>query len=338
MAQPAPSSPEPPPDADAYRGPVVVIGASAGGIGALRRLVGALPADFDVPIVVVVHVASSVSALPQIIARHTPLEVCHPTDGHPLRPGHVLVAPPDRHLVLEDHRVRVTTGPRENGFRPSVDALFRSAASDVGPELVAIVLSGMLDDGAYGLRVVSRRGGVGVVQDPDTADFPDMPRAAVEAGGASLVLDIDEIASHLSDVPSLLARHGSGPADISTDAGAGSGELSPFICPNCGGSLWEHDDESVLRFQCRTGHAYSPESLLDVQAAALDDALWGAYRALLERVAMAERLAGRFSDRGMGRSGERWRDIAAEAQRRAATLNELLTSHPSAGTVDPAAT
>lgn len=298
----------------------MAIGGSAGGIQALTELVSHLPAALHVPIVVVVHAAPGPSVLPLILQRAGRLPAVHAIDGQVLEPGCIVVAPPDRHLVVDGSTVRLSSGPRENGYRPSVDTLFRSVADSFGGAAFAIVLSGMLDDGAYGARVVRRSGGTVLVQRPETAQFPDMPQAAIDAGGASLVLTIEEIGEAIGSIRPGGARPTGGVA-----AGAEpTGEVSSYVCPNCGGALWEHDDDELLRFRCRTGHAYSPESLMEVNGQALDDALWGAYRALLERAALARRMSDRFASLGLQQSSERWHDVGREAGRRADTLTQAL--------------
>jgi two-component system, chemotaxis family, protein-glutamate methylesterase/glutaminase len=314
-----------------WDGPVVAIGASAGGVDALRQLVSRLPAELDVPILVAVHSGAGPSVLPELLERAGALPAAHAIERQALVPGRIFVAPPDRHLVVDGPIVRVTSGPRENGHRPSVDTLFRSVAHSFGSETVAVVLSGMLDDGAYGARVVRRCDGTVLVQRPDTALFPSMPQAAIDAGGVSAIVTVSEIAEHIDACGEQRRRgvrvHEAGgreEAPGSLIPGQPQGVVSSYVCPNCGGALWEHDSGGLLRFQCRTGHTYSPESLVDVNALALDDALWGAYRALLERSDLAQHLSERFVTQGIERSADRWSDIADEASRRAAILWSAL--------------
>jgi len=179
---------------------IIVVGASAGGVQALCSLVHGLPADLAAAIFVVLHVpAGGTSVLPAILKRSGPLEAVHPADRDPIRHGRIYVAPPDRHLLVHNGFVRVLRGPRENGARPAVDPLFRTAASVYGPRVAAVVLSGNLDDGAAGVLEVKERGGIVVVQDPCEAAFAGMPRTTIEHSRVDHCLT-------LADIPGLLVR------------------------------------------------------------------------------------------------------------------------------------
>jgi two-component system, chemotaxis family, protein-glutamate methylesterase/glutaminase len=159
---------------------LVVIGASAGGVETLRRVVADLPADLPAAVCIVVHVArASPSALGSILGRAGPLPCRAATDGEPLCRGEILVAPPDRHLEIEDGHVRVTTAPADHGHRPSVDVLFRSASRALDGRVVGVVLTGMQNDGTAGLVVIKAGGGATVVQDPAEALYPAMPASAL---------------------------------------------------------------------------------------------------------------------------------------------------------------
>lgn len=320
---------------------LVVIGASAGGIDAIRQVLQGLPAGLPAAVAVVVHLSPlSHGGIADALAKGSAIPVTLAQDGVELRPGHALVAPPDRHLVVERARACVTTGPRENGFRPAVDTLFRSAARHWGDRAVGVVLSGMLDDGAFGLRSIVNAGGVGLVQDPATALHGDMPRAAIAAGGATAVHPLAGLPGAIATAAGLSVSEEGPMATVSKDEPVSDdepvvdseeidGEMIPAVCPSCGGNLWEQGSDGgtggpAIQYRCRTGHRFSPDSLVEIQGTEVEDALWGAYRALLERADTTRRLATRFSHGGMERSQRRWTDIADEAERRAKVLRTVL--------------
>lgn len=321
---------------------VVLVGASAGGVEALRTLVAGLPADLPATVLVVLHVPPTGSnALAAILDRSGPLPARAAEHGGALRHGEVVVAVPDRHLLLTDDHVALTSGPRENGHRPAVDTLFRSAARAVGPRAIGVVLTGALDDGAAGLVALRAQGGTGVVQDPGDALYDGMPRAALEAARPEHVVP-------LADLPGLLVRlvHEQAPArpssagddrmreevamaefDLRPLAGDDHpGEPSGYSCPDCSGVLWRIEDHGLLRFRCRVGHAWSPGSLQDQQTSELDGALWMALRSLEERAALAREMAVRAREAGHGLTASRFTDRAVETGDAARTIRRLLTS------------
>jgi two-component system chemotaxis response regulator CheB len=177
---------------------LIVIGASAGGLEAAQQLVRALPSDLKATVLLVLHTSvRSGSQLPQILERAGPLPASHPEDGERIRKGHIYIAPPDYHMLVEDGRVRVVQGPRENLHRPAIDPLFRSAAVTAGRRVIGVVLTGLLDDGTSGLMVVKAHGGTAIVQDPATAMFDSMPKHALEQVPDAKVLPLEEIGAEL---------------------------------------------------------------------------------------------------------------------------------------------
>jgi two-component system, chemotaxis family, protein-glutamate methylesterase/glutaminase len=332
--------------------PVVVIGASAGGVSVLGQLMAMLPDDLPVAVLVVLHVnPSGTSVLPEILSRAGVLPVAHATNGEPLCAGVVRVAPPDHHLVVAGDHLEVTKGPRENGHRPAIDPLFASAARSRGASVLGVVLSGTLDDGVAGLRSIHDAGGITVVQDPDEAQFPAMPLAALAAGVVDHVLEVGDIAKLIceldmepapvvssapgSEIPDAPDRYG----DIDQVTDAPVSPSSIFTCPSCGGPLHiEQPDARVATagvatagpeivgvetYACRVGHRYATESLLEAQDRVLDDALWAAYRSLREQADLCRRVAARL-DWSAARASA-YRRAAEHAERRARVLHSLLT-------------
>ena len=321
---------------------LVVVGASAGGVEALKSLTSLLPADLPATVLVALHLPPSArSYLPEILGRTCALPVRTARDGMVLSPGEVVVAHPDAHLLVIDGRVVLGRGPKENGSRPSHDAMLRAAAPAREPRVVGAVLTGLLDDGAAGLSVVHRYGGLCLVQDPDEADFPSMPTAALRAVPDARSLPLQALAEEvvravdeappppravpeeqwqrdLAELESALGR-----PPVLPD-GSPTGEPSPYGCPDCHGVLNTVPDATVLRFRCRTGHAWSAESLVAQQDGDVEDALWMALRVLEERAEMSRRLADMATSAGRGWSSEHFLSRAKDADRSAELLRAVL--------------
>ncbi len=323
---------------------IIVIGASTGGVEALTELTRALPPDLPAAVFIVLHLSpQGPSYLPKILDRACALPVVPATDGEPIEPGRIYVAPPDLHLLVQPGRVGLVRGPRENRHRPAVDPLFRSAAVAYGSRVVAVVLSGSLDDGTAGLRAVKSRGGLAVVQDPEEALYPGMPLHAVEGDHPDLVLPVAEIGKALTELAERPAHdHEAGgdavsdeieaelewahPDLASEESDPPLGRPSGYTCPECHGELWELQDGGLVRFRCRVGHAFSSESLVSVQSRDVEQALWTAFRALEERAALCRKLAGRATERQHRHSARHFERQAADAEQRAQLLRGLLHS------------
>src|SRR4051812_18934534 len=180
---------------------IFVIGASAGGVEALMRLGRGLPPDFPGAVFVVLHLPTGApSVLPRLLSRAGPVPAVHPSAGESIEQGRIYVAPPDRHLLIVDGRVHLALGPRENGHRPAIDPLFRTAARSYGRRVVGIVLSGALDDGSAGLSAIKMRGGLAVVQHPEDALFASMPNNAMAYVAVDHVLSADDIGLRLREL------------------------------------------------------------------------------------------------------------------------------------------
>lgn len=337
----------------------VAVAASAGGVEALQRFVEELPEDFPLVVMVVLHIPpTGTSVLPQILSRAGKLPARHARDGEKLAPGVILVAPPDRHLVVEDGRALTPRGPRESGHRPSADTLLRSVATNCGRRGAGVVLSGTMDDGAAGLKAIRMVGGLALVQSPEEATFPGMPLAAIEEDDPNLVGTVQELvaalvkwADHLVDEDEAPRRetvtvdqneHGvTAPAAASNpgariedaigredDGGRSQADdITPFTCPECGGTLWMRTELGAERLRCRVGHSFSLQSLLIGKQDALEAALWAAIVALEERRDVTRRILSRVEDAGATRRAEHYRRQADETSKMVemlrATIEEL---------------
>jgi two-component system chemotaxis response regulator CheB len=319
---------------------IVVVGTSSGGIEALRTIVAALPEDFPVAVCVVMHTAPEApGVLPDILGRASRLVAVHPRDGERLKAGRIYVAPPDYHLVLEPGRLRVTKGPKENRFRPAIDPLFRSAAQVFGPGAIGVILTGSLDDGTSGLDVIKRLGGIAIVQDPEDALYPSMPRSAIAHVTVDHVVQLGEIAPLLTDLtnPSQEpATAGPVPEEVEievkiaksenpVDAGLERiGEPSPFACPECHGVLLRFKDGKRIRFRCHTGHAYSADSLVAAVNEGVEDALWNAVRALEEAGLLLNSMAAQYPGETDQADVRRLMERADEARKHSSAVRQLL--------------
>jgi two-component system chemotaxis response regulator CheB len=319
---------------------LVVIGASAGGVGFLQRLVERLPHGFGAAVFVAMHLPTGVrSMLPAILERAGSLKASHAQNGARYHPGHIYVAPPGLHLTLENNRMRVSRGAREHGVRPAIDPLFRSAALAAGPRVIGVVLSGLLDDGTVGLREIKKAGGVAIVQEPAETPFPAMPESALAHVNVDYCLPSAEIGELLDNLVASAdaadAASGGGDATLEhevkgltmhEDEREHPGEPSPYSCPECGGVLWEIKDGEILRFRCRVGHAYTSETLTGDQASTVEHALWTALRALEEQAAVRRRIADRARRQGHLTTAEKFARRVSELETQAQTVRDLLMS------------
>jgi two-component system, chemotaxis family, protein-glutamate methylesterase/glutaminase len=328
---------------------IVLIGASAGGVQAISRVVAELPRDLRASVFVVLHISRGRSMLPEILSRASRLPAAHPTDGEPVQYGRIYIAPPDNHMLVENGRVRAVRTANENGLRPALDPLFRSAARAYGPRVIAVVLTGTLDDGTAGAAAVKLGGGVTIAQDPDEAFAPGMPASAVNAGFIDHVLPLrdipiritalvheDAVGTPQSDAPVL---HGKEPdletPSLPSHAEDRPGRPSVFTCPFCHGTLWEAHENGLVRFRCRVGHIYSPESMLAAQTDDVDRALWVALRTVEERAALSHRLAERGRQRGQTSVDAAFTARADASEREASLIRELLHRRSGGGQTGP---
>ncbi|MDF2978905.1 MAG: hypothetical protein K0S40_3633 [Actinomycetospora sp.] len=324
---------------EAHGPPVVIgIGASAGGVEALLRVAEGLEPDLPATVLVVLHQpAEAPTVLPQLLDRRSALPVRHGRQGDELAPGTVLVAPPDHHLLVADGRLEVTRGPKENGHRPAIDPLFRSLALEIGPGAVGCVLSGLLDDGAAGLLALVRHGGTAVVQDPEDALYPSMPRAALGQVPGAVVGPATEMGATFSQLarrpvlgsrrPSRRLAHevaASRARTVVDDPDMPDGPPAGLVCPDCSGPLYDLSEDNMLRYRCRVGHAWSEQSLSSQQDAGIERALFTALQALEDKADLQHRIARSSSTRGSTRFAARARETAHDALHSAALIRDLL--------------
>lgn len=340
---------------------LIAVGTSAGGVEALLYLAKHFPADLPATVLVTIHLASRFrSSLDEILGRAGPLPASFATDGMPLRKGHIYVAPPDRHLLIEQDKVRLGTGPRENNARPAIDPMLRSTAVCCCGRSIGVVLTGTLGDGASGLWAVGQCGGTTVVQDPHGAAFPEMPQNALNRLRPDHVVALEQMPALLTSLAHQPAAESQAlPASVRAEvefARNGDstmtvmdriGRRSVLSCPDCQGVMWEIDEGNLTRFRCHVGHTYTAELMNLALDENLRRALGSAQRGLEERVALAEKLHRQAQEWGHYSLAENWlskmRDYEAEmrvirdAIRRmeAIAAKEELDSAESAGNAKP---
>jgi len=319
---------------------IVVIGGSSGAIEAMRVIARGLPAGFPAPVCMVVHMSpESPGTLDSILSQGAQVPCASAVTGARLRDGHIYVAPPDHHLLVEPGALRLSKGPRENRCRPAVDPLFRSAAQVYGAGVIGVVLTGNLDDGTAGLWTIKRLGGVTIVQDPNEALFPSMPASALQHVPVDHVVPVQEIAPLLARL--LLSPAGGetpdpAPASLevemkiaagqnAVDAGVEQiGEPSRFACPECHGVLLRMKEGGPSRFRCHTGHAYSAGSLVAAVNNGVEEALWAAVRSLEESALLMQQLSAPGQDEPTpGHAGE-YREQGLAAHRHSEMVRQVL--------------
>lgn len=319
---------------------IVVIGGSAGGVDAMRRICEGLPGDFPAAVFVVIHISqTSRSIMPELLSRAGSLPAKHPVDGEPIHRRTIYVAPPDMHMLLRPGVVTLRRGPHENRTRPAIDPLFRSAAVAYRSRVIGVVLSGLLDDGCAGLIAIKSCGGLCVVQEPGDATWPEMPRNA-------LAHDHIDHCVPVAKLPALLGKLVQQPAgpmppiprNLILEASIAAqeapmvpeppqlGRPSRLSCPQCGGVLNGVLEQGSTRFRCQIGHAFTAEALLAAQDDELEKAMASALRMHRERVVLFRRMQEKSEAQAMPHAAARWRAGADESEQAARVIGDALTS------------
>ena len=324
---------------------MIAIGGSAGALEPLTTLVRRLPRQLPAALFVVLHTSpESNGCLPQILERNGSLPARFPQPGERIEHGVIYVAPPNQHLLVSDGAVITADGPRENGFRPAIDPLFRSLAKSYPQRTIGVVLSGALDDGMFGLMAIKEAGGLAIVQHPYEALVPSMPLAAIQNVEVDKIVRAEEIASLLAEevwkdglaesaayemLEPAAAERDISLATISSDRpGLFEGPPSHFTCPECGGSLWEIRQGPLSRYRCHTGHGFTPQTLLFEQTAQLEAALWSAVRTFGDRASLHRCLARQAEERQMMSVAETYEAKAVEEDAKAETIRRVLAPRP----------
>lgn len=322
---------------------LIVIGASAGGFNVLKEIISRLPDDLNAAVLIVWHMAPTLkSILPDILGRYSNMITAHAQDNEPLRPNRIYIAPPDRHMVVEDGRIRVTRGPKENRFRPAIDPLFRSGAFSYGNRVIGVILSGALDDGTAGLWQIKQFGGTTIVQDPKEAEYSSMPESALRHVEVDYCLPVARIGELLTELASRtpfknadIIMDDKTAAEIEIALGKNAfekdimkyGELTPYACPECHGVLNKFAEGSIERYRCHTGHAYSADSLLDAITEKIEDSLYSAIRGVDESVILLNHMGDHFAEKNQTQIAARFFQKAKDANERSKLIRRAVLQH-----------
>jgi two-component system chemotaxis response regulator CheB len=322
---------------------IIVIGTSAGGLKALSAVLSELPADIGAAIFVVQHLAADKkSLLPKLLGDICDLPVMNPIDGAKFETGHVYVAPPDHHLLVNADTVRVLRGPQENRFRPSIDALFRSAARAHGSRVIGVVLTGYLDDGTVGLQAIKKRGGIAVVQDPAEAAYPSMPRNALRYVRVDHTVPIAKAGALLTRLvatpPAAQDEYPTTP-EIEIESNIAEqlmntkeflenvkeiGSLTPYTCPDCHGAIWQLGEDEPLKLRCHVGHSFTGEVFTTAQSQSVENALWAAVRVMEEKVTFSRQLAARKRKQKLNKAADSYEKQASALDDEVTRVRDLI--------------
>jgi two-component system chemotaxis response regulator CheB len=321
---------------------IIVIGASSGGFEALKKIIGKLPADFEIPIFIVWHMSPDVrGVLPEVLNRENKIYAAHAYDKELIKPNRIYVAPPDHHLLIGDGMVHVTHGPKENRFRPAVDPLFRSAAYNYGNLATGIILSGALDDGTVGLWTVKHYGGIAIVQDPADAEVASMPENARRQVNIDYCLPVSEIADllvRLSQEPlkkTNIVKDDQTKKEIEIAAERSAmengvlkfNELTPYTCPECHGVLSRLFNDKIVHYRCHTGHAYSTDTLMASITEKIEDSLYSAIRGMDESVMLLTHIGDHYAESNNPKLAALYFQKAKEAEDRSLLVRKAAMDH-----------
>ncbi len=317
---------------------LIVIGGSAGARDAITGILSSIPKDINAAFFVVVHSSfDTPSFFDQVLKKRTDLDVVVAGNGVKITAGTVYIAKPNFHLTIDDNRVYIIKGPRENLFRPAIDVLFRSAAVHHSNRVIGILLTGRLNDGSSGLEAIKKCGGVTIIQDPETAEFRGMPAYAREHVAVDRILGLEDIARAILEivsteipqkinVPLYLKRENEIVNKIGSNIFLENklGDQVPISCPSCSGPLWKMKDTSINRYRCHVGHSFTEEALLESQNESLEETLWISLRTLEEKRMLLERMHSNYDSKRSGSMVRSYDDKIMEVSKHISKLKQIL--------------
>ena len=321
----------------------IVIGTSAGGLNALIELVSHFHPGMDAAVFIVMHLSRSSMGdfLVQRLQHHTELTCVVAVDGEITKAGHIYISPANCHLLVKGNKILIGRGPEENRWRPSIDVLFRSAAAEYNTRCIGIVLTGLLDDGTTGMQAIRRSGGTSIVQDPNEAEYPDMPFSVLDSMEVDHCLPLSAIGEIVSEVVQTSPDEIPAPEDVriesqiaekvvvSYDNVKALGEKSIYACPDCGGGLWAINEGGTTagdngRYRCHIGHAYSENDLVIKQEEVFESTLWVALRIMEERRNLLNKLQNDHKRKGLTRAAGEYEQKVENIQRHVDALKDII--------------
>ena len=324
---------------------IITIGASAGGLNAMTEVIAQLPEEINAAVFIVLHLSKVGLGdfLVHRLQKYTGYSCKIAKNGDKIEANHVYIAPPDQHLLVRENEVVLGQGPAENRWRPSIDVLFRSAAVSYGSKVIGIILTGYLNDGTSGMWAIKRSGGHCIVQDPNEAEYPDMPLSVLESMEVDHCVSLRQMGETVSAIISSSKTEGEKPknnapaevvkeAEIAEKVATGMdnveqvGTPALLACPDCGGGLWSVDNDAIKRYRCHVGHSYTEKDLLIKQSESLEATLWVALRMMEERRSLLTRISTDESKKGLLRMGAIYQKRASDLEEHIGKLKELLFS------------
>jgi two-component system, chemotaxis family, protein-glutamate methylesterase/glutaminase len=319
---------------------IIVIGTSAGGTLVLPKLLAQLKHDMNVAVFIVIHMPkrSVADMLVRRLQKYTALKCKIPANQESIKPSHIYLAKPDHHLIVKEEKVLLGKGPMENRYRPSIDTLFRSAAAEFDHKVIGIVLTGLLEDGAAGMVSIKRSGGTLIVQDPNEAEYPDMPNAVLNNVKVDHVIPVEQMGTAIAKIIAKPPKKSKIPGDVKKEAQIAErvqigidqlsriSEHSVFSCPDCGGGLWEMTSNGNTRYRCHVGHGFSENGLLASMEATTEAALWTAMRIIEERRNLLKKLAEKEKSNGSKTVAARYKQRIKELSLQIDQLKKVLFS------------
>jgi two-component system chemotaxis response regulator CheB len=332
---------------------IVVVGTSAGGMNALIELVSQLKEDIDAAFFIVMHLSrTSISDfLVHRLQPHTSLKCEVAKEDASIEKGHIYVAAPNQHLLVKKNKIILGGGPEENRWRPSIDVLFRSAAAAYSTRVIGVVLTGSLDDGTTGMLAIKRSGGTCIVQDPNEAEYPDMPLSVLNNMEVDYCMPLHQMGETIFEITKSNPEEIAAPQDVIIESEIAErvvvdyenvrelGEKSIYACPDCGGGLWDIPKQNARlndpdnyrdgqgesdRYRCHIGHSYSEKDLVVKQGEVLESTLWTALRIMEERRNLLKKMEDDNNKKGLSKMAASYQEKGEGIQIHVDRMKDIL--------------